>query len=449
MNKGIKQYLNKGISTPIGILIILVLAVIVGTSAWYLEKNQVSESSPKPSPSATPSPTTTPPVSEEPYIEVISPNGGEEWKVGETHTIRWKSEGVEKLNIAYHLISSGKEGTVIKEDIDASLGQCFWNITDDIFPGLEYQHASVEIWIFSSDYIPGSMGNIEDRSDSTFSIDRSEEPYIKVISPNGGEELIAGESYEIEWESNKTESVVAIFLYNADISSASLSKVWQKENIPNTGYYQFMAPKNISGDNFKIYIDTKNCYDESDKPFSIVQEDETAGWETYANKEYGFKLKYPKEYYNSQKSSDDKIFFDWLSENNCIGISDLYIEFEKEKNENCNTVETIMPTSNKEIINEFSKELTDRGWPEEIEINNLTFYRKYSEDHAMGGKELRKYTYKTLYNNFCYNITLNLYLNYYFGFIDECMDIPSVDFDAGKIWEEIFYPVLSTFEFTD
>ncbi len=57
----VKEILNKGVSTPMGILIIFVVAVTVGVSAWYLGKNQVPETSPKPSPSATPSSTSLKP----------------------------------------------------------------------------------------------------------------------------------------------------------------------------------------------------------------------------------------------------------------------------------------------------------------------------------------------------------------------------------------------------
>ena len=31
---------------------------------------------------------------EKPYVEVISPNGGEKWEIGKTYKIRWSFEGV-------------------------------------------------------------------------------------------------------------------------------------------------------------------------------------------------------------------------------------------------------------------------------------------------------------------------------------------------------------------
>ena len=65
MAKDLKQYLNQGISSPLALGIIVVIAAIVGLTIWYIGNTQVPEptSSPTPTPSPagglTPSPSPT------------------------------------------------------------------------------------------------------------------------------------------------------------------------------------------------------------------------------------------------------------------------------------------------------------------------------------------------------------------------------------------------------
>ncbi|MBU3918483.1 hypothetical protein KKC63_01050 [Patescibacteria group bacterium] len=56
----IKKCLNKGISTPVGIIVVLVLTIIVGGVAWYVGVNMEPGPSPTPSPTESPSPTLEP-----------------------------------------------------------------------------------------------------------------------------------------------------------------------------------------------------------------------------------------------------------------------------------------------------------------------------------------------------------------------------------------------------
>ncbi|XOB41740.1 MAG: DUF5667 domain-containing protein [Candidatus Nealsonbacteria bacterium] len=77
-----------------------------------------------------------PKVEEKPYIKVISPNGGEEWKVGSTYNITWASEDVEKVNI-FLLGCKTKECPVesgissykiYPHSLDAEAGKHSWTI---------------------------------------------------------------------------------------------------------------------------------------------------------------------------------------------------------------------------------------------------------------------------------------------------------------------------------
>lgn len=60
----IKDYCNQGVSTPVGIIVILATAVIAGGLMWYLGRSMTEQPipevpTPTPSPTATPSPTPT------------------------------------------------------------------------------------------------------------------------------------------------------------------------------------------------------------------------------------------------------------------------------------------------------------------------------------------------------------------------------------------------------
>jgi len=124
-HENFKQYLNKGISTPIGILAVLLVAVAASVLIWqFLPEEEI----PSPPPVASPTPTTTPsplpspaPTTPEPYINIISPNGGEELEEGRTHTIEWESDGVDKVNISYTGLpgdSSADDGVFVNDESD-------------------------------------------------------------------------------------------------------------------------------------------------------------------------------------------------------------------------------------------------------------------------------------------------------------------------------------------
>jgi len=92
-------------------------------------------------------------------IQVLTPNGAEEWEIGQTYEITWKAKGVDKVGI---VLFKGAEPKWIVENIDAGLGRYEWKI----YPGQEYGSG---FWIVVLEY-PWREGNEIDYSDGPFAI---------------------------------------------------------------------------------------------------------------------------------------------------------------------------------------------------------------------------------------------------------------------------------------
>ena len=152
-----------------------------------------------------------------------------------------------------------------------------------------------------------------------------EETYIKVISPNGGENWRVGETYNVKWESGGLEGkelYVCLTAVNDDKKyGVSAKKEWANcpygeyliaKDVPITqGVYGWKISEGIE-ERFKItpgfyridliYLPEEPMVpgqvwgamsDYSDGYFSIVGEDETADWKTYRNENFGYEIKYP------------------------------------------------------------------------------------------------------------------------------------------------------------
>jgi|GEM_PF-6867500 len=140
----------------------------------------------------------------QPSITVLSPNGGETYKVGEQITVKWKSENW----------SSDKKVVVVLDSAPGS-GIDGYNMSGS--NGI--QNDGVETFTLPnrSDFIGkfkvrvgtvyGPVNNEsygpEDSSDNYFTITApTTQSSITVLSPNGGETWVKGTKYRISWSSN-------------------------------------------------------------------------------------------------------------------------------------------------------------------------------------------------------------------------------------------------------
>lgn len=138
-----------------------------------------------------------------PYVEVIAPNGNEVWDRGLDYFIEWKSNMSEEVIL--ELFKDDQKLMTI--DTVDNVNAYLWTLPVDLDSACNYS-----VMVRS---IENSM--IQDASDTSFSVNATEcegteVPFIRVISPNGGEVLNKEEEITLIWENNTGETV-AVDLY--------------------------------------------------------------------------------------------------------------------------------------------------------------------------------------------------------------------------------------------
>lgn len=183
-------------------------------------------------------------------INVLSPNGGETWEKGKPYTIRWTSKGV-KGNVKIMLKKIGGPWYTIAESVP-NTGRYSYTVPKNIREGLKFL-----LYIMSSDE------KVKDGSDKYFGITKRE---IRVLAPNGGEELPQGWDYSIRWTSSGRIGKVKILLEDERGVRHLLGKV------PNTGGYNWRVSPKLRPEKYKLTIASLDdkTKDESDGRFEII-----------------------------------------------------------------------------------------------------------------------------------------------------------------------------------
>ncbi|RJP62698.1 MAG: M6 family metalloprotease domain-containing protein [Ignavibacteriales bacterium] len=185
-----------------------------------------------------------------PVVEVMSPNGGEEFKVGEQVEITWTSASVTSVKIQYSTDNGNTWQNVIV--ITPSDGSYNWTVPDK--PSEECLVKIIDI----------SNGNVVDESDDVFTIMGS--AALQLMSPNGGEVYLGGETVEITWSSSNVENVK--IEYSMDNGSSWNVIVSETES---NGSYDWVLPDEYSNEVLVRITDASNgtLVDQSDDVFTI------------------------------------------------------------------------------------------------------------------------------------------------------------------------------------
>ncbi|MFI5378942.1 MAG: right-handed parallel beta-helix repeat-containing protein, partial [Tepidisphaerales bacterium] len=88
----------------------------------------------------------------------------------------------------------------------------------------------------------GAYGNTTQASESTI-------PYVLVLSPNGGETIVEGETFNITWRSEVTTGTVAIDLMNGNSVVQNVAT-----GVPNSGSYAWSVPAAITPGSYTIRV---------------------------------------------------------------------------------------------------------------------------------------------------------------------------------------------------
>jgi hypothetical protein len=160
-----------------------------------------------------------------PVVTVTSPNGGENWLVGSTHDITWTDNVADNFSIALY---RGAELVSNLAVTAPNTGRFAWMI-----PVTLEQDTIYRIRLTGNEN-PAAV----DESDSTFTI--SVPPWVRVVSPNGGELWIVGETEMIRWNSGQLNAEEPVWI---EFKRNFLSSNWVtlEASAPNTGSYAWIV----------------------------------------------------------------------------------------------------------------------------------------------------------------------------------------------------------------
>ncbi|MDQ1352871.1 MAG: hypothetical protein QG657_3177 [Acidobacteriota bacterium] len=186
-------------------------------------------------------------------LTVTSPNGGERWESGSTQDITWNHTG----NIENVKIEFSEDGGLSWVGIVDSTPN------DGLYPMTAPETLSTKCLIRIRDL----DDTLSDMSNSAFSI--AESSSVTVTSPNGGENLEVGSTYNITW--NTTGMIASVKI---EFSSDN-GTFWKDivNSTANNGSYNWNVPDSSSGNCLIRIIDNDgegNASDVSDAVFSIV-----------------------------------------------------------------------------------------------------------------------------------------------------------------------------------
>lgn len=186
-------------------------------------------------------------------LTLFSPNGGEVWLGGSTHSIIWSASG----GLGGVKLEHSADNGATWQPIVASTpndGNYSWTV-----PDVTTSSARVRI----SD--PANAGR-NDVSDSPFTINGST---LHLTSPNGGESWLAGSVQTVTWASTGLISSVDITFK----SSPRAAPLMVAESIPNSGSFTWVVPDAQTDSAMVTISDATDDQpsDQSDAYFSIVK----------------------------------------------------------------------------------------------------------------------------------------------------------------------------------
>ena len=219
-----------------------------------------------------------------PSVTVTSPNGGS-WQSGTVQTIRWSlnNTNFDRIQLVVGNAVSGVERQLYDQvsQIDYLLNTATsfdWNIPMSILNDLNATSFYIKVNALKADAAGYQV--IASAKSSTFTI--ITQPSITVLSPNGGEAWIAGNTGRISWTNSglSDSNSVAISLsgYDSNYNMIGRAYLIPQYYAINNQYINWTIPSDIKNNwtptpsYFKIRVNVlgqSSVYDDSDNYFSI------------------------------------------------------------------------------------------------------------------------------------------------------------------------------------
>lgn len=186
-----------------------------------------------------------------PEILLVAPNGGENWSVDSTYQIVWQAHGIERLKIAFSA-DAGENWQTLADTVNADSLHFSWQ-PESISDSCRVRICNLE------------NNLICDESDSVFSI---YQPVLQLLSPVGGEKLVAGSTHEIQWFTEYIEFVDILFSANNGTDWDTLATV-----IGSGTGFQWNVPDLVSEECLVKIVNPVNLnyFDLSDSTFTIFE----------------------------------------------------------------------------------------------------------------------------------------------------------------------------------
>ncbi|MFC2084682.1 cellulase family glycosylhydrolase [Bacteroidota bacterium] len=216
----------------------------------------------------------------DPSLTLLTPNGGEEWLAGSQQTISWTSQDIENVKIEYSL-NNGSDWNLIVESIPAQDKNYNWQV-----PNMSSENCLIKI-------SNAADNNLYDVSDSKFSI---RDPSLTLLTPNGGEEWLAGSQQAITWTSRDVDKIKIDYSIN---NGSDWQTIISDETAADS-HYEWTIPNTVSGNCIvKIMSESDNSIlDESDGVFSIISTT-NINMENTIPDEYELFINYPNPFNSS------------------------------------------------------------------------------------------------------------------------------------------------------
>ncbi|MDP2983870.1 MAG: T9SS type A sorting domain-containing protein, partial [Candidatus Latescibacter sp.] len=198
-----------------------------------------------------------------PSIQVLSPDGGEQWAVGSTVAITWQAQQTGPLLLQYSN-DSGARWVDIKSGVSASDQSYTWTVPND---------PSTKCLVRITD--PAS--SLTDMSNGSFSIVAVVTSFITVLSPAPGDRWTVGSTKQITWQFKGVNEVKIELSTDGGVSFPPGQMI--ADNPPNaaSGTFSWIVT-NVKSDSCVIKISDRSnsaIYDRSDGFFSIIRPEVT------------------------------------------------------------------------------------------------------------------------------------------------------------------------------